>query len=239
MIETLLRHRWFRQYFPLLAGIFFTVLFISLGRWQLDRAAEKKVLLDAFEGGAGYTEPTDFERLAEYDRIRVSGRYLPDRQILIDNIPLDGRLGYYAITPFELPGEDALLLVNRGWTPKSDRLDKDIANLSVDDGFRVVKGLVGHLPRVAIRPGEAFAVHGDWPRLAIYPELEEVGEELDETLLPVVLLLSAGEDDGFVRRWQPDTSGPATHYGYAFQWFAMAAAVVLIVGWHVRKRIQE
>jgi cytochrome oxidase assembly protein ShyY1 len=27
-----------------------------------------------------------------------------------------------------------------------------------------------------------------------------------------------------------------TNYSYAFQWFAMAAAVILGVGWYMRKR---
>ena len=235
MIEDLLKNESFLRYFPLIAGSVFVVLFVSLGLWQLDRAAEKKALLELFESGGGYTEPQNFDNLEPFDRIEMAGRYRPDQQILIENIPLDGRLGYYVITPFEPSANDPWLLVNRGWIPKPTHPDER-TDIEVPAEYGYVRGLVGHLPRVAIRPGEAFAVRDGWPRLALYPTTEEVASELGHSVLPVVLLLGQNEDNGFVRRWQPNVSGPMTHYSYAFQWFALAVAVVGIAGWQLRKR---
>lgn len=235
MIENFLKNETFLRYFPLLAGAVFATLFVSLGLWQLDRAAEKQALLALFESGGGYMEPSDFGALEPFDRIEVAGRYLPERQILIENIPLDGRLGFYVITPFEPSTNDPLLLVNRGWIPKPGHPDEE-TDLDVPAEFGYVRGLAGHLPRVAVRPGEAFAAHEDWPRHALYPTPAEVAAELERPVLPVVLLLGADEANGFVRRWQPNISGPMTHYSYAFQWFAMALAVVGIAGWHLRRR---
>ena len=60
--------------------------------------------------------------------------------------------------------------------------------------------------------------------------------EIDQAVLPVVLLLDADEPDGYLRDWQPRQKGPMTNYSYAFQWFAMAAAVLAILVWHLRKR---
>ena len=235
MIEDLLKNEKFLRYFPLVAGLVFFSLFVFLGTWQLDRAAEKNALLELFESGGGYETTTDFESLEAFDRIAVEGRFLPDRQFLIENIPLEGRLGYYVVTPFETSTNDPLLLVNRGWIPKVDHPD-DQADLAVPPDFATVRGLVGQLPRVAIRPGEPFAVRDGWPRSALYPTTDEIGAELDEAVMPIVLLLGQNQDHGFVRRWQPNVSGPMTHYSYAFQWFAMALAVVAIAGWQLRKR---
>ena len=109
-------------------------------------------------------------------------------------------------------------------------------DIPVDPGFRSVTGLAGHLPRVAIRPGEAFVEPGGWPRVGLYPTAEEIAAEIGAEVMPFALLLSPDADDGFVRRWQPNVSGPMTHYSYAFQWFAMAIAVVIIAGWQLRKR---
>ncbi len=92
------------------------------------------------------------------------------------------------------------------------------------------------MPRVGIRSGEAFEGAGDWPKKAMYPTLDDLSAELDQDVLPFILLLHPETDDGFVRRWQPTGSGPSMHYGYAFQWFAMAAAVLVILGWQLRKR---
>ena len=233
MIDDLLKNESFLRWVPLAAGVFFAVLFFFLGSWQLGRAADKVALLELFESDAPYSEVRDFGSLREFDRIRVPGRYRPDRQILIDNIPLDGRIGYYVITPFEPAMKGPLLLVNRGWIPKGVEPEPD---LGIVAEYRGITGLVGHLPRVGIRPGEAFADRGEWPRVALYPSSDEIGTELGADVLPMVLLLSTDSPDGFLRRWQPNVSGPMTHYSYAFQWFAMAAAVLAIAGWHMRRR---
>ena len=238
MIEDLLKNPRVLRFVPPVAALVCITLFVNLGLWQLDRAAEKSALLEQFATDAAYTEPSDFSSLQDFDRIEVFGQYLPDRQVLIDNIPRDGRIGFYVITPFQPSRNDPLLLVNRGWLPKSG-VAEPLPALTVDEEFRTVQGFAGHLPRVAIRPGEAFAEHGDWPRVALYPTLQEISVELDATLLPVIMLLGPGASDGFVRRWEPDISGPMTHYSYAFQWFSMAVAVGIILAWNMRKRLSR
>ena len=235
MIEDLIEKPWFRKYAPPVAGVVFVAVFVSLALWQLDRAAEKVALLELFENDAPYSRVSDFGALNEFDRIQVDGEYLVDRQILIDNIVQNSRPGYYVITPFRPNTRQPLLLVNRGWIAKTGASGEKPA-IDTDDALRTVRGLSGRLPRVGIRPGEAFEGSAEWPRIAVYPNLDEVATQLEETVLPVVLLLSPNEDDGFQRNWRPNVSGPATHYGYAFQWSAMAAAVVVILFWHLRKR---
>ena len=100
MSNELLKNPLVQRYVPYVAALFFVVLFVSLGRWQLDRAAQKEELLAQFGDDAPYAHPADFTTLEDFDRIESFGRYEPDRQILIDNIPLEGQLGYYVITPF-------------------------------------------------------------------------------------------------------------------------------------------
>ena len=79
-------------------------------------------------------------------------------------------------------------------------------------------------------PGWAFGLrrHSRTPATGLkrpfIPTLDELSAELGQELLPFILLLSPEDDDGYVRLWQPRDSGPGMHYGYAFQWFAMAAA---------------
>ncbi len=226
----------FRSVFPPIAGTIFVAVFASLGLWQLDRAAEKNALLGMFEGETPYARVSDFTSLSEFARVQTDGQFLPDRQILVDNIIREGRSGYYVITPFKLNNREPLLLVNRGWTPKEMTANEPPPELSLMTNRRTVRGLVGRLPRVAIRPGEAFKGSENWPRVAVYPRPDEVATALDEKLLPIVLLLAPEEPDGFVRSWQPNISGPMTHYGYAVQWFAMAATVIVLLFWHLKKR---
>lgn len=236
MIDNILQNRQFRRYFPPAAAVLFIAVFVALGFWQLDRAAQKKELLAQFASGDGYM-PLD-GRLPEkpFQPIEARGQFEGERQVFIENIVRDGQIGRFVITPLRLAGAEALLLVNRGWVPGSNRNDT-IARIDVADNVRRVRGRAGHLPRVSVRPGEAFDDAGDWPKSATYPTLDEVAAQLDAELQPVVLLLDPAEDDGFQRQWQPQQSGPMTNYSYAFQWFAMATAVLVILVWRMKKRV--
>ena len=230
-----MRNEQFRRIFPPLAALGLIALFVSLGIWQLDRAAEKNRLKALFENDAPYTRLTGDRPVTEYQNIEAYGHYLDQRQVLIDNVFVDSRIGYYAITALRYAANEPLLIVNRGWIARP-AANEPIPDLSTGGAKRTIRGRVGHLPRVGIRPGAAFEGAGDWPKKAIYPTLADLSAELGEKLLPFILLLSPDADHGFLRRWQPRESGPMMHYGYAFQWFAMATAILGILFWRIRKR---
>ena len=116
----------------------------------------------------------------------------------------------------------------------TDRRRHEQAVTQVSGAVRTIRGRSGRLPRVGIRAGEGFEGATDWPKHATYPTLEEIAVELDEEVSPFVILLDPREEDGFSRQWQPRQSGPMTNYGYAFQWFAMATAVFVILVWTYR-----
>lgn len=225
----------FRQVAPPVAAVLLTILFVSLGFWQLDRAAEKVSMQRLFDADAGYTPLSGEMSVEDYQRISASGRFLGDRQFLIDNMILNGRLGYFVITPFEYASGKPLLMVNRGWVAAgTDRSLPPLLPLLAAD--TEIRGRVGHLPRVGIRSRDAVSPSPGWPKLATYPELSDLSRALDRALLPFILLLDPHDADALVRQWQPQGRGPAMHYGYAFQWFAMAAAVVAILIWQFLKR---
>lgn len=221
---------------PPVAGVLLVILFVSLGFWQLDRAAEKNAQRRLFDAQAPYTALDAGMEVQDYQRISASGRFLGDRQFLVDNMIMNSRVGYYVITPFEYAAGGPLLMVNRGWIPAMpDRSLPPLAPLS-GAGTEIL-GRAGRLPRVGIRSGNAIDSSTGWPKLATYPELPDLARELGRDVLPFVLLLDPQHGEGFVRDWQPKDSGPAMHYGYAFQWFAMAAAVLGLLAWQLlRKR---
>lgn len=225
-----------RHIVPPVAAVGLFVLFTFLGFWQLDRAAEKEQLAAKFSSDAPFRSLDGDDSTILFERVQVRGRALGERQVLIDNIVRNSRIGYFVITPVELADDDRLLLLNRGWVDKrDDPADREASGTGEWTRFR---GRVGRLPRVGIRSGEAFEGSEAWPRVAVYPTLDEVAAELQRELLPFVLLLDPDAEGGFERSWEPAQSGPMTHYGYAFQWFAMALTVLAISGWHLKKRLQ-
>src|SRR6202040_4418128 len=104
--------------FTTLLTLVLIAFLISLGRWQLRRADEKRALFDSFAAGTDATRPIDLgtSPLRRYQHIEAGGHYDQARQILIDNMVNAGRAGYFVITPFALT-DGGWVLVNRGWVP--------------------------------------------------------------------------------------------------------------------------
>lgn len=219
---------------PPLTAVLLIALFVSLGFWQLDRAAEKVALQEMFANAETTAEVTADLEVTPYQAISSDGRYLNEQQFLIDNIILDGRIGYYVISPFQYADGQPLLLVNRGWIEKSREPDWQPA-IGLSAESLAIRGRAGRLPRVGVRPGEAFEGPPGWPRVGIYPDYADIAAELDHDVLPFVLLLEPDHGQDMLRDWQPRQAGPRMHYGYAFQWFALSAAVLVLLFWYTRK----
>lgn len=214
---------------PNLAAVAFTALFVALGFWQLGRAEFKRELLIDFQGAAArqpqrVEAPGELAGLERYAPVEIAGRYDGGRQIFLDNRVRDGRIGVEVFTPL-LTGGGALL-VNRGWLPMSpDRASLPVA--PAPSGELTVRGRVSPPPAVGLELGDARPPER-WPWLTPYLRLEEAESALGRDLAGRVILLGANEPHGFIREWEPATMFPERHVGYAVQWFALAAAVVIV-----------
>lgn len=227
--------RLFWQFAPAVAAVLLVALFVSLGFWQLERAAEKVSRQQLFEGGGTHIDVRNASPTPEFQPVRAAGHFLDERQFLIDNMISNGRIGYFVITPFEISPNEPLLLVNRGWIASGGDRSR-LPEVSVGAEQTEIFGLSGRLPRVGIRPGGAFDGAGDWPKLATFPEMSDLASALGRDVLPLLLLLDPDDQSVLVRDWRPREQGPMMHYGYAFQWFAMAIALFTILIWQLRKR---
>lgn len=219
---------------PPLAGVALIGLFLSLANWQLERAAEKDATAALFDPQAPAVPLAETRPGELYRPVVAEGRYWPGRQVLIDNVIRESRLGLYVITPFELT-DGRLLLVNRGWIEKP-RHSTALPEVAVDDDSRRIEARIGRLPRVALRPEEAIEPGQEWPLRAVYPQLADIEAALGRNLDEPVLLLAPTADDGYRRDWQPAERGSMMHYGYAFQWSALALTVLVVMVWQLRKR---
>ena len=205
---------------------------VSLGRWQLRRADEKRVLYDEFAAGTGSTQTIDGStaRLPRYQHVAFKGHYDASRQLLIDNMSNSaGQAGYFVITPFALAG-GGWLLVNRGWVPVGpSRAQRPL--IDVSNGDREVRGRADNLPRPGIRMGTAAALAPPYPVVASFPTSTEIGQLVRvSSWAPAaeVVLLDAGEPDGYLRQWQAPGFPPIRHIGYAVQWFGLALTLFVI-----------
>lgn len=220
---------------PFVVGALLVVQFAGLGGWQVSRGLEKHAQQDLFSDESGFSVWSNDMTVRPYQRLTVAGRLDNEHQFLLENIILNGRYGYYVLTPLQVGGDHPLLIVNRGWVEKTAG-GLDVALLALDDADATVSGRAGSLPRAAYRMGEAITAGAAWPQRAVYPTLDDLAAALGRDVQPFVLLMDSRDQQGFVRHWVPEEMGPARHFGYALQWFAMGTVLAALLVWHYRRR---
>jgi surfeit locus 1 family protein len=224
-----------RRWLPYALGALLVAQFVGLGLWQISRAQEKRAVQDAFERQTNYTRFVDGMDVAPFQQLVAEGVFDAERQFLLDNIVVDSRNGHYVVTPLVYSDDEPVLLVNRGWIPRIGEAI-DPATLAVPDRRITVRGRAGTLPRAGYRMGVAIESPSTWPQHAVFPTPDDVAASLGRSVQPFVLLMAPGEEHGFLRRWAPAEIGPGRHYAYAFQWFAMAFVLAMLLVWNYRKR---
>jgi len=222
---------------PTLAVVLIVPLLLSLGFWQLDRADEKRTLIDRqktrqleapmqLKGGDPNTEDL------RYRNVAVSGRYDNQHQFLIDNQVVDGMVGFYVLTPLRFDHGSEAVLVNRGWVPmQHDRANLPDVSLEVADVE--VTGMVDHFPSVGYRLQGADIPTEGWPAIVQVVDERILSDRLGYTVLPFQILLSPQCEGGYRRQWKTAAPRmtPEKHVGYAFQWFALTTVLVLFYLW--------
>lgn len=220
---------------PLIVGAVLVVQFAGLGVWQISRGLEKRASQAAFKDDSSFTAWQDGMEVRSYQRIRATGHYDNEHQFLLENIILNGRYGYYVITPLIAEEDEPVLLVNRGWIEKR-AAPIEPGLLDVPTSRITIRGRAGSLPRAGYKMGTAIDPSMGWPRTAVYPSAEEVAAALGSEVQSFVLLMDPEEQHGFVRQWVPSEFGPGKHFAYAFQWFAMAVVLAALLTWNYRKK---
>lgn len=206
-------------------------LFVMAGFWQLRRAEEKRELFASFDAGiatAALPPPVTGDPIAglRYRVSRAAGRYDAAHQILLDARTRNGQAGYEVLTP--LIGPELTVLVNRGWVPANADRDR-LPDVAVGGDQRSVTGFLDRLPRAAVTAGPAVQDSARrWPLRMLFPTAAELNAALGYSVPDYQLLLAPTEPDGYLRLWRPAVMKPEQHLGYAVQWFALAAGLVVI-----------
>ncbi|MEM8815506.1 MAG: SURF1 family protein [Pseudomonadota bacterium] len=203
--------------------------------WQLERAAEKRADRQAFANSGNYTAYADGYPVRPYEALTLRGSWLADRQFLLDNIIVQSRVGHYVITPLETASDEPLVLVNRGFIRQREG-SVGAVDIALDATSAEIGGRAGRLPRAGFKMGQSIPEMSGWPVHALYPVYDDLAAALGREVQPFVLLLDAGEPQGFRREWQPEGIGPDRHAAYAAQWFLMALVLLGLMIWHYRKR---
>jgi cytochrome oxidase assembly protein ShyY1 len=220
------RFRWI----PLIATIIAVTIGISLGQWQTRRAAEKLAIehkLSTRETAAPLVLSTGRPTIdeVEYRRIRVSGQFVQDWPVYLDNRPHQGTAGFHLLMPFKIAGSDMHLLVARGWA-RRDVVDRTrLPDIATPRGTIELEGIARRNAGQVLQLGQPEPLKPG----AIVQNLD-IAELERATKLPMqsfVLEQTSDTQDGLVREWLRPSTGVDKHRGYAFQWYALAATAFL------------
>jgi surfeit locus 1 family protein len=206
----------------------------SLGFWQLSRAAQKQARQTAMDAQGSKPPLTTESLLAVADpmvllhqRARLRGSWAPAKNmVFLENRPMAGRVGFVVLMPFILEGGQGALVVQRGWVPRG-----------LDDRTRVPQvdtapGTVEIEGRMALPPSDLYAL-GEPTGGAIRQNLAlpQFSAETGLQLLPLTLQQTGASPEGLLRDWPVVNLGIEKNYGYAAQWFGMAALFSLLYLW--------
>jgi surfeit locus 1 family protein len=222
-----------RRWVVLVATLAAVLLTARLGFWQLSRAAQKEALQQSLQtrGELALVPMGDLARTAVdtefqlHRRAVLTGRWLAERTVFLENRQMEGRPGFFVLTPLELGTGDAVV-VQRGWAPR-DLLDRTrLPAVATPEGLVSVAGLIAPPPSALY----AFGADAAGP-LRQNLDMVAYAQEIGVALRPWSLQQQGAADDGLLRRWPAPAVDVHKHYGYAFQWFALAALLVLLYAW--------
>lgn len=234
------RYRFQPRLITTLAAIAGIAVALAAANWQLNRAQEKEGLAARLEVRAKDTPVllTASEVKAqdmEWRQVTARGRFEPRYAVLIDNRIRRGIAGYHVVMPLAMGDGSRYVLVNRGWVAGTHDRAR-LPQVKTPEEAVVVTGL-------AVTPSKRFLELSDrvaegkvWQNLT----LERYRDAFPIAVQPIVIQQESPLDDGLTREWDPPDFGVSKHYGYAFQWLALALTIVAFyLVFHVRRVAEE
>lgn len=216
-----------------LAAVVMAALTFRLGLWQVDRAQQKISLQRSIdERGAmpalatAELASTPAQAEAQFHRpVQLTGRWLPQATVYLDNRQMNGRPGFFVVTPLQL-ADGSAVVVQRGWQPR-DQVDRTrVAEVPAPAGEVSIAG------RVAPPPARLYEFQAPGTeRIRQNLDLDAYARETGLRLRPLSVWQTGAASDGLERDWPRPAIDVARHQGYAFQWFALSALVAGLYVW--------
>ena len=229
----------FKQYIfkPALIPSIITVallyLMISLAMWQLDRADYKANLQSIIESRQDLNPvPLDSAPNNQDDwlylPVTTAGTFDTEHQFFLDNQVNNMTAGYSVFTPLKLSDNHAIL-VNRGWLAQgNDRNRLPDITINQYDAAINYSGLLANPPSAGLVLSSDANSYKQWPAVLQYIDITEIQKHLDYELKPMVLVLNKVEQTPFEILPIKVNMRSEKHTAYAFQWFALSFALLII-----------
>ena len=218
-----------------LASLVGIALTLTLGRWQLQRAAYKEDLSARMQDRAAMPvlpQPEllalDAQALATHlqQRVQLRGTWLPDYTIALDNRQMRDKQGFFVLTPLQLEAGGAVVMVQRGWLARDFLQREHLLPFDTPEG---VVELVGTITQGPARLYDFDA--RETGRIRQNLDIPSYRAESGLALRDFLVVQQGPPSEGLLRDWPLPGLGIERHYGYAFQWFSLAVLIAGLYLW--------
>jgi surfeit locus 1 family protein len=171
--------------------------------------------------------------LEEFTRVRLSGRFVPERAMWLGGRTDVGRAGWHIVSPFVLSG-GGWVMVDRGWLPMSARSG---AGTVPDSGATSIDGVVRLPPEAGMFTPDNDPAANSWYRIDPPAMAAAAGLPADDGVTAVYVAVSelgaGGAVPGASAPGAPLAKGdrfdlPRNHFQYALTWFGLAATLAAV-----------
>ncbi len=210
---------------------------VSLGQWQWGRG-QQRLALQAAVAQRQALPPLAPEALLRgagspellHRPVTLRGQWLPRYTVYLDNRQMQGRPGFYVVTPLRVSMPSAsggvVVLVERGWVPRNFVDRTQVPAVHTPAGEVAVQG------RIALAPAKLYEFGGN--------EAGPIRQNLDlaafrlETGLALIdgsVQQTGQPSEGLLRDWPIPAAAADKNFGYAFQWWALGGLIFILYVW--------
>jgi surfeit locus 1 family protein len=240
VVEAGIKSGWRRAFF-LVFVLVTTLILGTLGAWQWQRRGEKAAFIAALTT-ADSASPLPYSASQMWDRVRITGRFLHEKSVMVNSSQPEGGFGVYVMTPLvyarcgtQAPCGEGIALINRGFVPITPGQPMPVIAKPEEEitltGIRRPAEREGLLPPHNT-PGKGQYFYRDTRQMAAALQLGIAGDDfidrLDapgDPLLPKGLAIKALV-----------ASIPNNHLSYALTWWGLALTNLGVAGFFMFAR---
>ena len=217
--------------------VFFAIIFVILGFWQISRGDEKAEIIEAFELQQTRQAIEFSANSKQWERVYIDGKIDKQRVIYLDNIIYKGMLGFKVLAPIYIE-ENKIMLVDFGWIKQPESRD-EVSLVSISEDQNIYVSGVLETPEMGLILSEDIFTN-NWPKISQSKSITALESLFEEEILPFILLSDYRKETDFVYL-KPVVANmlPVKHYGYAGQWFAMFIVLSIMYLYFLRKSSDE
>ncbi|HCM45991.1 MAG TPA: SURF1 family protein [Colwellia sp.] len=161
--------------------------------------------------------------------VTINGLFNGNYIFLLDNQVEKSSLGYRVLQVVETP--TYAVLVNLGWVQGS--IDRSILPdvTALNDQY-IFQGRVRIIEQGIMLQAQDFT-QPSWPLRVQQIELDKfstlISPIINKPLLPFVIYVDPKDPLGYIKNWHPMVMPSEKHFGYSFQWAALALAWLILM----------